>query len=311
MSKRKPNPRPLGVPLDGLEKALQPTTLETSRDGDALVVRHEKLVSRVEVIPPANPETEDGPISAVVTIKTPLPEELTSFVDNPNLIGAINSMATLGAVTEDGGDYFFGSRLTVYEQEDAWNIQFPLLLFTIIGGVDSLLGATRRMFTKEPPAGGESEWTEGDLDLVHSYLSRISVCNTGGLGLTAEFGLKADAVSAAAGDHETALWQLMADQPHPELGGGLFCLLELPHQIPDEVKLDRMLGELNRMEMAPHDLPPHFGAWCRGNLQNNPAYVSFLPNALHSAEGIALNASLWALNRAQWADAMLVASGAR
>ena len=72
-----------------------------------------------------------------------------------------------------------------------------------------------------------------------------------------------------------------------------------------------MLGELNRMEMAPHDLPPHFGAWCRGNLQNNPAYVSFLPNALHSAEGIALNASLWALNRAQWADAMLVASGAR
>ena len=72
-----------------------------------------------------------------------------------------------------------------------------------------------------------------------------------------------------------------------------------------------MLGELNRMEMAPHDLPPHFGAWCRGNLQNNPAYVSFLPNAFHSVEGIALNASLWALNRAQWADAMLVASGAR
>ena len=79
-----------------------------------------------------------------------------SFVDNRNLIGAINSMATLGAVTEDGGDYFIGSRLTVYEQEDAWNIQFPLLLFTIIGGVDSLLGATRQMFTKEPPAGGES-----------------------------------------------------------------------------------------------------------------------------------------------------------
>ena len=225
MFKRKPNPRSLGVPLDSLEKALQPTTLETSRDGDALVVGHEKLVSRVEVIPPANPETEDGPISAVVTIKTPLPEELTSFVDNPNLISAINSMATLGAVTEDGGDYFIGSRLTVYEQEDAWNIQFPLLLFTIIGGVDSLLGATRRMFTKEPPAGGKSEWTEGDLDLVHSYLSRISVCNTGGMGLTAEFGLKADAVSAAAGDHETALWQLMADQPHPELGGGLFRLL--------------------------------------------------------------------------------------
>lgn len=63
------------------------------------------------------------------------------------------------------------------------------------------------------------------------------------------------------------------------------------------------------MEMAAHDLPPHFGACCPGRLGNNPAYVSFLPNALYSAPGIAVNASLWAMNRAQWASAMLAAMG--
>jgi hypothetical protein len=34
-------------------------------------------------------------------------------------------------------------------------------------------------------------------------------------------------------------------------------------------------------------------------------YVAFLPNALHSSRGIALNMSIWAMTRAQIADAML------
>ncbi len=41
--------------------------------------------------------------------------------------------------------------------------------------------------------------------------------------------------------------------------------------------------DLAQIEMAPHDLPPHFGAWCPRQLDNSPAYVTFLPNALHSA----------------------------
>ena len=63
--------------------------------------------------------------------------------------------------------------------------------------------------------------------------------------------------------------------------------------------------------MAPHDLPPHFGAWCPGRLGNNPSYVTFLPNALHSAPGIAVNTAFWAMNRAQWANAMLASLGVR
>ena len=63
------------------------------------------------------------------------------------------------------------------------------------------------------------------------------------------------------------------------------------------------------MEMAPNDLPPHFGAWCQGHLDDNPAYVAFFPNVMHAIKGIALNASIWALHRAEWASAALASLG--
>jgi hypothetical protein len=73
--------------------------------------------------------------------------------------------------------------------------------------------------------------------------------------------------------------------------------------------MDTILNQLNQMEMAPDDLPPHFGAWCKGNLDNNPAYVAFFPNVMHAVEGIALNASIWALHRAELANAALASLG--
>ena len=103
----------------------------------------------------------------------------------------------------------------------------------------------------------------------------------------------------------------MADEPHPEFGGGLFCLLEMPHRISDEDRLMEICLQLNRMEMAARALPPHFGAWCPGNLGNNPAYVSFLPNILHSVPGIAVNIAVWATGRATWANTVLTSMGAR
>ena len=103
----------------------------------------------------------------------------------------------------------------------------------------------------------------------------------------------------------------MADQPHPELGGGLFCLLQLPHQVSDEESLQKICMQLNKLEMAADDLPPHFGAWCPGKNGNNPSYISFLPNGLHSAPGIAVNTAIWAMNRAKWANGKLAAMGVR
>jgi hypothetical protein len=308
---KKLSPSPRGVPLGSLEDALKQTTLRPSRDGDTLIVKHERLVTRVEVSAPETAETVDGKISAIVTVKTELPAEFSSLFAKPALISMVNSMATLGAVTADKGKHFVGSRLTVYEGEDAWKVQFGLILFSVIAAADTIMDATRKMFTDEPPREQEpSAWVAQDFEFAKSYLSRICVCTTGGLGLTAEFGIREGEVSAAVGHHYTALWQMNADQPHPEMGGGLFCLLNMPHKIPEMDKLDKVVSELNRLEMQGNDLPPHFGAWCRGK-RDNPAYVSFLPNALHGSDGIAVNMSFWALSRAQVADAMLRTMGVR
>ena len=308
---KKADPRPLGVPLDDLEAALAQTTLKTKRDGNSLIVTHPNFATHVDVVAPAKRESENGPIKAVVQLRTELPREVAAMFSKPEMTVAMNAMVTLGALTYDNGKVFVGSRLTMYEAEQAWNIQFPLLLFSVIASTDSLLGAIRRMFAGQPAETSASAWEGRDFEQVKEYLSRVCVCTTGGLGLSAEFGLRDGAVSAATGDRDTALWQLLGDQPHPEMGGGLFCLLQLPHQFRDESQLDKILLRLNQMEMAPHDLPPHFGAWCRGRIGNNPAYVSFLPNAMHSVAGIAVNMSFWALNRAQWANAMLLSMGIR
>ena len=89
MFSKTPNPAPRGVPLKDLEDALAPTTLRASRNGDTLIVKHEKLTTHVEVIAPSNPESENGPISAVVTIKTPLPR--SSRASCPSRLSSVTS----------------------------------------------------------------------------------------------------------------------------------------------------------------------------------------------------------------------------
>ena len=309
---KKTDGNPLGVPLRDLMAMLQPTSLKTTLKDNVLTARHEHFTTRIEVVPPEDRESENGPIRAVVRVVTELPAPVQSMLhgNEPEGCAAYNAFAALGAVYTEGGKAFVGSRLTIYDEEDAWRaLQLPLLMFTVIGSTDAILGGLRRAMGGEQGRAGASRWTDRDLVQVEGYLSRLSVCTTGGLGLTAEFGLRQGAISAAEGDHRTALFQLLADQPHPEFGGGLFCLLQMPHQVEDPDRLAQVCLQLNRMEMAAHDLPPHFGAWCPGRLGNNPAYVSFLPNAMRDVSGIAVNLGFWAMNRAQWANAMLPALG--
>lgn len=309
---KKSNPRPLGVPLEDLRQLLQPTSINCQIEGNALVARHEYYTTRVEVVPPDCKETENGTIRAVVRVVTELPAQLAGLFASPEATTAINAMAALGALTRDRGRVSVGSRPTVYEAENAWRtLHLPLLLFTVIGGAEAILGAMRRGLAGQHGRGGGSKRTEGNFAQVESYLSRVAVCTTGGLGLTAEFGLARGAASAAAGDRRTALFRMAGDEPPPELGGGLFCLLQMPHRCDDEAHLDRVCAQLNGMEMAGHGLPPHFGAWCGGRLGNNPAYVTFLPNALHPVSGIAVNVGIWAMHRAQWANGMLASMGVR
>lgn len=311
---KKDEPSLLGVPLRELMLMLQPTSIKASLKGNTLTARHEHYTIRIEVVPPETRESENGPIRAVVRMITELPKPILTLFQGKEAeaTATFNAFAALGSLYADRGNVCIGSRLTIYEAEDAWRtLHLPLLMFTTICGTEAILGALRRIMTNEEQVDETSRWTERDFAQVEGHLSKMCLCTTGGLGLTAEFGLNEGAVSAAVGDHNTALFQLAADQLHPELGGGLMCLLQMPHQLQDKHRLNQVCLQLNNMEMAAHDLPPHFGAWCPGRLGKNPAYISFLPNPLYAASGIALNTAFWAMNRAQWANAMLASLGVR
>jgi hypothetical protein len=302
--------QPFGIPLNQLEDALRASQVDCHHEDNGLVIRQDGMDTRVLVDRPHHADTPNGPIKAVITVITQLPEEFQPIFDREHAFATFNPMATLGCLFKDGRQSAVGSRLTVYEGENAWNVQFPLIMMASLTAAPSLFGAIGKTLSgQRSESAQDCAWSEADFEQVQSCLRRISVCTGGGRGLTAEFGLKPDAVSAAVGHQVTALWQLHADQPHPDAGAGLFCLLQLPHAIDNEGRLEQILANLNRMEMGPTDTPPHFGAWCKGNLGNNPAYISFLPNALHAVPGIAVNMSAWAAGRAQWAAAMLASYG--
>lgn len=310
---KKTDRNPLGVPLEDLQAMLAPTTIKTTLKGHVLLARHEQYTVRIEVVPPATRESENGPIRAVVRLTTDLQRKLLPmFQGRENSTTAVfNAFAALGALYSDGGTIQLGSRLTIYEKDEhLWLTRhLPLLLFTTIAGNEAILGGMRRSMATEAARVDDSDWSDKDFEQVKDYLSRLCVCTTGSLGLSAEFPLVEGAVSAAGGHHETALFQMIADEPHPELGGGLCCLLQMPHQVKDEDALHQICMQLNTMEIAADDLPPHFGAWCPGRLGNNPSYISFLPNPLYKTSGIATNAALWAMNRATWAHKSLTKMG--
>ncbi len=311
---KKSDPNPLGIPLGELEKVLAVTTFQVSLDGSALIARNERYTTRVEVCPPENRESEDAPIKAVVRVVTKFPEEISALLKGRGVqvTATLNSFASMGSVYTEKGILYIGSRLTIYEGEDAWDsLQLPLLMFATITSTEAILGGMRRSLTKEGPIGGKSDWSASDFSEVSKHLTSKYFCTSDETGLTAEFSLRDGSGSAVTGDQSTALFQLKSDQGHPELGGGLFCLLQMPHQAKDKEHLEEICLKLNNMEMAAHDLPPHFGAWCPGQRGFNPAYVSFFPNSVRVISGIALNASAWAMIRAQIADAMLLSLGLR
>lgn len=304
---------PLGVPLGDLGDLLEAASIPVERRDRVLIARHHPYTTQVEVVPPDADASGGEDVQAVVRVVTELPAMVQTVVNrHPEVAcAAFNPLASLGALHEDAKGLVVGSRLTIYQGEDAWRtLQLPMLMFSVLCAAPALVGGMGRALRHQPVRGGESSWTERDLVQAEGLLSSLCVCTLGGLGLTAEFGLREGEASAVIGDSHTALFQLHAGQPHPQLGAGLFSLLQMPHQAADEAQVAQVCEQLNRMEMQAEDLPPHFGAWCPGRLGHNLAYVSFLPNAMHAISGVAANLGVWALHRARWAAAMMPALGA-
>lgn len=257
---KKPESSPLGVQLDLLEAMLTAGNQKVQRKDNRLISHNGRLESVIEVTRPDDSDAGDATIQAVVTVKTALPAELVSkFKGNVDML---NSFAAVGGVYAEQGRLYVGSRLTVYEGEDAWDIHMPLLTAAVLMGSEAITGGLLNSFTGKPPStSGGKPWTEAEFDEAQAMLSSACFCNADGVGLTAEFGLDYGAVSTAM-RQRTALFQTMVDQPHAFLGEGLFCLVQLPHLIGDEDVLKDFVKVLNQIEMQGGDLGDASGAVC-------------------------------------------------
>ena len=298
---------PCGIPLRDLKGSLERLGYPGEiRDGDTLILPSESHTTEVRVREPAPNHGSQDPIQARVTVTAMLVPSIAGALDEPEKLMAFNGLAALGCLRAEDDAVAVESALTVFEREGAWkSLQRPLLGAAAMCSADGILGAIWRSASNQPKEQGESAWSEADFKVVESALSGICVCNADTAGLTAEFGLSAGAVTTGYDGSQTALYQQLTNQPHPHLGGGLFCKLEMPYRYDDVTSLARVCARLNDLEMTTMDQPPHFGAWCEGHLGGNPAYVSFLPNVLYGVNRIALNEAIWALNRAEWAHAQI------
>lgn len=129
----KQDTNPHGVALNELLQLLQSTSFKSSINDNTLVAREGSYTTRVEVIEPENRETIDQPIQAMVRVTTELPSDLAELFKDPEMTVSTNRFATLGALTSEQGKVYIGSRLTIYEGENAWEtLHMPLLLFSVI-----------------------------------------------------------------------------------------------------------------------------------------------------------------------------------
>ena len=298
---------PCGIPLSDLKGSLERLGYSGEiRGGDTLVMPSESHTTEVRVREADLNHGSPDPIQARVTVISRLAPRIAEALDEPEELLAFNGLAALGCLRTQGGAVTVESALTVFEDEGAWeSLQRPLIGAAAMHSADGILGAIWRSAANQAKEEGESAWGESDLKVVESALSGICVCNADTAGLTAEFGCSAGAVTTGFEGPHTALYQQLPNQPHPHLGGGLFCKLEMPHRYEDVTSLASVCGRLNDLEVTTMDQPPHFGAWCEGHLGGNPAYVTFLPNVLHGVNQVALNEAIWALNRAEWAHAQI------
>lgn len=299
------------IPLDDLLALLKPSSIRASINGNFLIAQHHNYKVQLEVITPKIRQSENGLIKAVILITSEIPTQLLSIFEESLIknLSTFNRFASLGSLIKND-KVCIASRLTIYEDENAWEtLHLPVLLFTIVGGSEAILGKISKGISGEPPKRTKSQWSNNNFLQVEKLLSQICICTSSDLSLTAQFALENEKVGAGLRNHKTALFRMLGNQPHPVLGDGLLNILEMPHQVSGQNNLYKVCNELNKMEINTFDLPPHFGAWCPGSIENNPAYVSFYPNAMHTISGITVNSAIWAVNRAEYASKFLETLG--
>jgi hypothetical protein len=307
-------PGAAGIPLRGLAAALRSAGYAVREEALQLVARHPAMDAAVEallegpletfvdVLPAADADTGNAPVFGAMRVRTPLRSSAVLPLEGPARRAELNRFATLGALHLEQNRPVVGSRITLYEDHQTWELLAPLAVAAVMHGAPSLLRALARG-KRRAQQGGGSAWKAADFTRAERLLSPVMVCAAGARDFTAEFALRVEAGAARAGSRGSALWRLGVDEAHGGAGAGLGGKLELPHAFEDPAQALRAAERLNGLEMTARDLPPHFGAWCAEGARLG--YRCFLPNELHPVPALAVNLSVWARARALWAQRKL------
>jgi hypothetical protein len=248
------------------------------------------------------PTVESDTVSDVFLIETQLREELSAFFDDRRLV-TINTMAALGAMIRGPRSSALNvvSRLSVYQNDDAWRLYTRLVALAALLQGDALLAAVGAALGYDvpkldlPDRENPSRWSGTDFGVAKERLIRLGLLATAGpSGLSVEVPVRGGEISGIVGD-DTGLLTFHADMPHPALGAGLLYKLELPMRFEEEALIN-VANELNRVEVDAVHSPPFFGAWCSQITSGRLAYVGFWPNLLYAPETV-LNISSWMVAR--------------
>jgi hypothetical protein len=158
--------------------------------------------------------------------------------------------------------------------------------------IDEMLAVERELYA--PNGKGKNRWVgTGEFEAIISRWGQndfaFGMGDSNGLTIETPFGV------------DSALIQVVTDQPHPRLGTGLLAILKLPF-IPADARAAEFANTLNYHEAGRwnENHCPLIGAWSvDGNSQERVAFNTFIPNALYQ-RGLAENVTLWMLSRARW-----------
>ena len=300
------------MPFHTILKSLDDPSREIIQNKTEAIIKSKQSEILINISKPDLVTEDNQIVSSVISIKTKLPKYFDKFIENYDAIRTLNRFSSLGAITLLNDENYIGTRLTMYEGDNSWNLHMPLITISVLYAEHSITGALEKLGSGKPAPTDKSLWQPNDFKIIEQYLDKICVCNSDDKGFTAEFALTENATSAGvSGKMETALLTLKGNENHLALGGGLFSLLSMPHSFENQKELFHTAKKFNQLEMQSIDLAPHYGAWTTGN-ETTLSYVSFLPNLIYEINGtknIAVNFAIWSSIRANTANKWLEAEG--
>lgn len=235
------------------------------------------------------PASIDGrKLCELAEVRTELQEDFQEF--SGQILAHFNSMASLGAVLRepDTGRVVVYTRCPIYVGDDDVLGHYGLLLHAaamahddqVIAGVCAGTGreVPEHLIRPIRGAGVPAPWGLEDFAAWAARLHQLRLPATASAeSLMASLPWPADTGFPACGERSGILLLLDTRIPHPVLGSGLHCRLELPVAVEEAAGVE-LVNRLNLIERRSLAAGPGFGAWCPVPGAPRLAWVSFLPD---------------------------------